>query len=307
MRPSSLDNSLCFKETESIDIQSFSKDMREAKLMQNFADSFLIDISNNHENSDYIKIWSNRSENMSIVTALDYKNGKVYKYPYDERSIKHIMKMDRSVCRYGKMVEHPYVWTGKRLEADILKYPSLSDIYSLADDKMKRFVLDEYQKILLDNSQNGSYYSKEFEEVFGTEKTSENLHWIENGNTDLSFDNIFVDGDRWVVIDAEWNLGIMVPVEFIIYRSFKCLGLDKVLIENLLGVSSSIFAVFDKWEHHLCYEYQGTKELCLHKRFVLDENKVDSLLEYDSFTNTTKKFARCFDSFIKAVLRKLGR
>ena len=303
LKTCSLDNSLECREVEAFSIPSFCSDMRESSLMQYFMDGFVIEISDSLKNIDYIKVWSNRSREMSIITELDYDRGKVYKYPYDMEAERHLRKMDKRVCSYGKMKEIDYLWTEGHLECDILNLPCLSDLYHEADDDGKKLLLDDYRSCILSASGKSSAYTVDFENVFGPEKAVEDLNWLENGNVDLSFDNIFVKGDSWLIIDAEWNLGIPVPAEYIMYRAFSFLGLDK----SVVGVSDETLKVFEKWERHLCYRYQGTEELCLHKRFKLTQESVDDLLVYESFYGYSKKLVWFFDRIMKKITGILGR
>lgn len=141
----------------------------------------------------------------------------MYKYPYDKEAVNHLSKMSGRVCRYGEMEEYPYFWRGDRLECDILKCKSLADMYYSGDKKTRDSIVNKYSEILMACSNKGCYYSKEFEKVFGLNKPLEELNWLDNGNVDLSFDNIYVKDGKWLIIDSEWNLGIPVPVESIMY------------------------------------------------------------------------------------------
>lgn len=58
-----------------------------------------------------------------------------------------------------------------------------------------------------------------FNEVFGVTPSFTNVMCLSLSNVDLTFDNLTFDQGQFTVIDYEWVFEIMIPVEFILFRS----------------------------------------------------------------------------------------
>ena len=301
LKPVSLDNSLDDFQISTFDDKKFYMDMMANKQMQNFVNSFVIDCSKDINPGDYFKVWSNRSIYMSIITVVDYKNGKVYKYPYTDEAKDHLIRMSNRTISYGKLQELEYKWNNDCLECDILNLKSLSDIYNEADNFKKKELINEYKNILYTCADDIEDYSLDFKKAFGEDECRQKLHWMDNGNTDMSFDNIFVDKEKWILIDSEWNLQIKIPVEFVIYRSLLLLGLSTSEISSYLNIDIDTIGVFNKWEKHLCYTYQGTKELCFHRKERIIQNRISDLFKYENMSSTAKKICYITDLIIRKI------
>ena len=58
-----------------------------------------------------------------------------------------------------------------------------------------------------------------FASVFGEAALPEGLEALGVTNLDMNFDNVFIDGGRYLIADYEWVLPFPVPLSFILYRA----------------------------------------------------------------------------------------
>lgn len=245
--PSSIDNSLVDDNILLFDNTKFTKDIFDNGGFDVFSNSFLIDISNDDVDNDidYVKISFNRKDEFKLYTQIDYENKKVYKKAKDK---KHISSIENNKWSLGIMDTLDYRFNGECLECDLIEGISLYDAI-----KKDNSLLDKFKDTLLTGELRIQEDDDRFNEVFGTEKVNEPLHWLNRANIDILLDNIFIKDNKWIIIDPEWVFDFDIPAEFVLYRSLKdteyrdCIGLDETITD-----------IFDKWDEHFVYKYVGT-------------------------------------------------
>ena len=231
----------------------------DIKMFPEFANSFLIEISNSIQNEiEYISFGNSRKEEYRLKTVLLDKIA--YKQNVNEKSKEHLEKIKRNI--------------------EILKNSNINVLDSFEDDKIisnlvkneksldKNLVMifkekgqeeglneivkfkNELENKLEKSEENCTNVFQKYN-IETDEETKSKLNFIKYGIFDLIFQNCFVINNEYYFYDQEW-IEENIPLEFIIYRAVTYLcnsekDIDSKYIFEKLEIDKYI-ETFDKLE-----------------------------------------------------------
>lgn len=126
------------------------------------------------------------------------------------------------------------------------KYDKLSTLLTMYVCEMRKLATERFQPC-------EKYYEIFGEEAYSpAEATSMKL-----SNVDMIFANIIENEDRWTVLDYEWTFPVLVPIEFILYRTInyyltpkRIKGMGDVDIYRLFGIDRDLCDKFQIMEEN---------------------------------------------------------
>ena len=143
-------------------------------------------------------------------------------------------------------------------------YPheTLRDLLSRCGGDVQAFsdVVEGFRQALVDAFGTARFEGGEaFEAMFGGAKLPEGLEALRVTNLDMNFDNVFIDGDRYIIVDYEWVLPVPVPLSFVLYRALL-VNMDmarfpddeREFVWSRLGIDEVLRKVY--WEMELCFQ-----------------------------------------------------
>ncbi|MBO6154367.1 MAG: hypothetical protein J6O60_02945 [Lachnospiraceae bacterium] len=256
--------------------QALSKD----GVIQNFANSFLIEINPKSEFKEYTKYSVDRKDAFKISTSIIHGNdGRfVIKRAESDQAINHI----RDVAQKSSL-EEKHLNVGQLISDDAIKYEFIEkrnlddiifDLYKKNDKEAIGCLIDSFYKILLESSAEIDYRSDEFAVVFGdADLSDEKVMCVTKPNVDLIFDNVFVldesrdlTKDNITVIDGEWLFDFPIPVGFLFWRALnelygKHVGFNSLVTREELARKYNITeldeAVYKDWNRGFTLKYVG--------------------------------------------------
>lgn len=205
--------------------------------------SFLIEITkkeNDFSNVNLAKFSNMRKEKYKIITKI--KEDGVSKEAYEKKSIKHIEQIQNNIENLEKLGFS--VLEEKSDDKIISKYTekyTMNEYFEnlLKQDKIEEFYQELYKwysfiknKISIIQT-NETIFEKYNIEI--TKEQKNRLTILKDGFLDLIFQNVFYDGDEYIVFDQEWYEEA-VPLEFIMYRSIKNLLFTHDELKNKINI-----------------------------------------------------------------------
>lgn len=209
----------------------------------------------------FSKYSNDRNKNFKIHTdILEDEMGKRYvrKVGMTEEGKAHLKVMSENAlklenmyektifsankCSYSDgVLELEYV-EGRTLESMLdfciaeKKYDKLCSLLTMYVCEMRKLATEQFLPC-------EKYY-----EIFGEEAYSPTEAFsMKLSNVDMIFANLIEDEDKWTVLDYEWTFPILVPIEFILYRTInyyltpkRIKGMGDVDIYRLFGVDESL-------------------------------------------------------------------
>ena len=227
-----------------------------------FANSFLIEISNNIENKiEYVSFGNSRKEEYRLETVL--LDEIACKKPVNEKSKEHLEKIKKNI----EILKNSNIYMLDSYENDkiiskLVKNEKSLDkcLVAIFHEKGQEEFLKEVLKFKnelenkLEKSEedNINIFQKYHIEI--QEELQKELHFVKYGIFDLIFQNCFVIDNKYYFYDQEWMEENM-PLEFIIYRAVTYLGnaekeIDANKILERLGLKKYI-NIFDELENIL--------------------------------------------------------
>ncbi len=237
-------------------------ELRKMGIAQYFADSFLVDISDENVQIgiDYVKISTNRKEEFQSYTILNYQTGKAYKKSIRVSGEKHLREIENNSINSSSFYPQlPYKWVNGKAMCDLLTSSSLKDL--MTDDKKAKEILNRIKEHHFSGEYRFYQENDEFLKVFGPEKPNRKLHWQTDLNIDFIPENVYEKGKEWIMLDPEWLFSFPVPEEFVLWRfadmSSWCFPNKKDIVD-FTETDEETIAVFKKWNDHFVYEFVGS-------------------------------------------------
>lgn len=211
--------------------------------------SFLIEISKDKLDSTCYVGYSNmRADEKKIITKLSKE--QVVKKSYSKASDKHIERVKDNIeklkelnfvtCeeeKNGKIVsKFVEIETMDRYLENILLNKSAEE-FDNELEKWKEYLL---QRIPVLEAGQNDVFDKYKMEVSAEQKKG--LTILKEGFIDLLFQNVFYNGNEYIVFDQEW-FEVGVPFEYLIYRSVKQLYFQC----NKLEEKKALQSIYDKY------------------------------------------------------------
>ena len=171
----------------------------------------------------YYKANSNRIKAFqTYVEILD--DGRVCKGALNPEAIGHLENIYTNACFLAKLSDHfdlNYTFENHRVYCDKVKGTSLSEILVdyLKDHQYEKLESTIWEYLhSIDELLPAISYSHQ-DSLFGTIRKDPAKIYTNVANLDFNFDNIFVCENTFKVIDCEWCFDLIIPKEFIQYRS----------------------------------------------------------------------------------------
>ena len=224
----------------------------------------------------YSKLSNDRALSLSIVTEI-MKEGeqlKVRKRAYTPEGQGHI---DDLLTKYKKLSD---LYSGSIFRANTctlvdecayFEYLGGSTLEVELDNCLISGDIDKFRKLvdLFVEEVKKTYkvlpfqLSEGFVKVFGEVDLPSNVEASNVVNIDLLFSNIIMDGSNWQVIDYEWVFDFLVPINFLIYRTFfyythhntkRSILLDDNVMK-WFGITSQELEQYKQMDYHFISRY----------------------------------------------------
>lgn len=218
----------------------------------------------------YSKYSNERSRKFQIRTdIIEDENGKKYarKTACTEEAGEHIKnlveissKLDRSY-EGTQLVTNKFFYENDSVVFEFLEGKTFEQIlddclknenYTGVVDKICGF-FDVLKKTL---DLKPFVVTDEFRQVYGDIDFGQNLQAADLNNIDYIFGNIFMEDDKWTVIDYEWTFDFPIPYLYIVYRAVHYYTYDssrkaikELGILRMLGITEQLEKCFEIMEH----------------------------------------------------------
>lgn len=228
------------------------------KLFKIFANSYFIECSKKEfldNEIEFVSFSNIRKEEYQIQTII--KNNNVYKKNSNEKSIEHINNIAKNIDIMNEReistldsyengcIISDYQKDRETFEGFIIKEAKNNNV-EYAEQLIKDFYEELKQKleIVKENINVFDKYEIEYKEEI------QNLNFVKYGLWDLVFQNAFYIDEKFYFYDQEW-IENNVPVEFIMYRSYKYSAeiqkiISKESFYSIVGINNYIAELFDK-------------------------------------------------------------
>ena len=225
------DEEILFYELELI------KMARKNEMFSTFTNSYLLEITKKPENQSkicFVNYTNMRKKEYKLETKI--ATDKVTKKAYRDKENNHIEQISKNI---EKLKELGFTVCEKYedncISSNFITKPTMDEYLNklLQQNKVEEFYeeLDKWYnfiKVKLRGKHQGETILKRYS--INTKK-EEKLTILEYGFIDLIFQNVFYDGNEYIVFDQEWyQQGV--PLEFIIYRSIQKIFFEHSDIAN---------------------------------------------------------------------------
>lgn len=225
------DEEILFNELELI------KMARRNEMFSFFTNSYLIEVTKKKEtqsNICFVNYNNMRKEQYKIETKI--ATDKVTKKSYFNSGSQHILQIEKNIEKLkqlGFSVCEKY--EDNCIVSEFITKPTMDEYLNnlLKQNKVEEFKqeLDKWYNFIKTKLL-GKYEGESILKKYSIDvKKEEKLTILEYGFIDLIFQNVFYDGNEYIVFDQEWY-GQGVPLEFIMYRSIKRIFFQHNDMEN---------------------------------------------------------------------------
>lgn len=249
-----------------------------------FANSFLVETGiQKFEDNDvieYVKINRKRKNEFQTATSIHVTDGE--KHVQKEAICVEAEAFIEKVGAFSKYVVSDYCHNlschceDRKITYPFIEGKTLKDVISQKADigdkeGILKLLQQFYEEFFVNRVNVQDVFTKEFQHVFGTEKSvSREFECISPANIDVICDNIFMQGEKSVVIDYEWYFDFPVPVPFIMWRLLNELYYKESRMNSLIpmeemcglfNIKQEDVAAFLEWGKHFAYEYVGSDSM----------------------------------------------
>lgn len=279
--PSSMDYPLDMSRITLFNDRLTYRSLMDLKVMDKFSNSFLVEVGFPGEQTDsdvaYVKLSSNRNKRFRIATQ--FNQGKQWSYkkaltPDASLHLEHMFKA--KINNYGNHSIQNVAcdWAGKKLEFPFIHSKTLEEWLMKSWrkngwDGLRKELIQFRDLLYLGKLVRGDSSTTEFELVFGIQKVDQHLRWSDNTNVDLIAKNVFVENEKHLVIDYEWQFDFPIPIEFSFWRMVRQFLQDNSLLSktvkswylDVVEVSEQTEQCFFSWEKAFIENYVGVNDL----------------------------------------------
>jgi len=213
---------------------------------------------------------------------------------------------------------------GNVITFDYIDSPSFDSLlFKEIIDKNKKNLfsyLDQYKVMLLKQPlvYIENYKSVEkFKDVFGFEPSFSNIMCQSVSNLDLTFENVSFDNGEFTVIDYEWVFEMLVPVEFILYRSinefyakytdYLSHFVEKEELFNFLRINSDYIRIFEQMEEGFQrYVFGEDREYQNAQKVSKGRSTLEELLSIQSEASKKDEDLRLLNSQLEQVQKQVS-
>ena len=247
-----------------------------------FTNSYLIEISNDEIETDIKFVNYNIFRKPKYQLILNMSKEKVEKSPATKEASKHIENIDKYVQKLNELgfnvaekVEEGKIISNIILEEELdrqivlhFKEGKIEEAYNEIE-RYYNYISERLKKELCEGIDIFEKY-----EIEVSNEIKEKMTFIKNGFIDLSFENVFVTGDEYLLYDQEWYFE-NIPLELILYRAINNLFAynSKKIEENIKKEE-----LYEKFKLTSFIEYFEQIEKVIQKD-ILDEEEVNKYRE----------------------------
>lgn len=253
--------------------------LSEEKIMDKFANSFLVEASPAILEQEYIlyaKLNSSRRREFSIGTVIKRKKWgrrSVFKYALTGEAAEHVRNIyqNTNIIKYSLkgeyqngMIEYPFI-NGQTLNERIIRLTKENHI-----DHIIKMVKGAMDQILEKGFLKRNFYTEQFVKMFGPCRIDEEMECVNHVNIDLILDNIFATSKGYQIIDCEWFVEADVPKKFIVWRTLNELFhqnvdfREKITYQELLknfDIDQNEEYCFREWANYFAENYVSDRRL----------------------------------------------
>ena len=197
-----------------------------------FANSFLVIAykdKTSEEKPTYIKYSKERAKEFAIRTEI-INNKYITKSALYPKGKAHVDAMKEKYDALSPIYESHGIYLNKYEEKDgQIRYQfikgenlqeKIEDLIQTGREAEAEALFDTYvKKCFLDVEVVDFKNTDVFQEVYGPIDIPQGTKAYEKADVDLICSNIFIENDRWNVIDYEWAVDFPIPAKYVIYRS----------------------------------------------------------------------------------------
>ena len=257
--------------------QKVAQAFSDARIMQEFAHAFLIELNAKKEYIEYTKFSTDRKKQYSIKTCIisDGNEKWVEKSATDDSANSHIYHMWQNTKQTNLHLLSAKLKGENTVCYDFLQGENYESVMLKAlnkrDTERLFMLLHEYYTLLTENAQVMSYRSELFTKIFGEKQSEPEVLCVQPANIDLIFDNIyFLDDTHKMtnirVIDGEWIFDCAVPVDLIFWRALNEFYGKHPMMEGVIpfkmicekyGLDEAKCNKFQQWNQYFTLDYVG--------------------------------------------------
>ena len=257
--------------------QKVAQAFSDARIMQEFAHAFLIELNAKKEYIEYTKFSTDRKKQYSIKTCIisDGNEKWVEKSATDDSANSHIYRMWQNTKQTNLHLLSAKLKGENTVCYDFLQGENYESVMLKAlnkrDTERLFMLLHEYYTLLTENAQVMSYRSELFTKIFGEKQSEPEVLCVQPANIDLIFDNIyFLDDTHKMtnirVIDGEWIFDCAVPVDLIFWRALNEFYGKHPMMEGVIpfkmicekyGLDEAKCNKFQQWNQYFTLDYVG--------------------------------------------------
>lgn len=272
-----------------------------------FFNSFIVEVHNDEKierskKTIYAKMGNDRKKEFQIITKIEEDQNKersVYKLPMTEESEKHLDEMKRyfadhennhSLFENVSLNQNCNGYSFAYIKGNTLEKQLLDDLKNNEFNTFKANLVQFKSEVLKDTFLSSDYCTKEFKTVFGDMKCDVELHCKRNSNIDLIFPNIFVQDNRYYIIDYEWTFAFDIPQEYVVWRSLYFFYLANDLVKKIysfeqlleiVGIDKTLHTIFCQWDLFFGNRYvRDNINEHYEKEIIWINDDLDYLLKY---------------------------
>lgn len=232
----------------------------------------------------YSKYSNQRAKEYAIRTDIVEENGVrfVRKIAMSQEAEMHVASMIEKYDKLSKCFQNSRfcVNIGKRNGMAVdFEYITGKSYEQILDEELEKESYDKFYDRLIDFSEEirkaykpeAFVVSEEFCNVFGNVNLDSNIIAGRNVDIDLTFSNVLVKNESWVIIDYEWTFDFLIPINYILWRAIReymnYTGARGLLSETELfrhiNISDQEKLEYEKMEQHFqdAYCYRNVKNL----------------------------------------------
>ena len=246
----------------------------------------------------YSKFSNDRAPAFNIITEIIDVNGKlvVRKCPYTPASREHIHRLHTNFNELSKR------FVTSNFQANVCNLEDGKAYFEYIHEKTLEEHLDELLALgevdqfmsfvtLFVDEVRKTYDSHEFKisddfiQVFGEVDLPSSVMASHYVNIDLLFSNVLPKGKDWIVIDYEWTFDFLIPINFLIYRTFVYYAHNNPM-RNILfgedvlksfGITAKEIQQYYKMDMHFMTKYVLGETTDLHELYNLMGKETISL------------------------------
>lgn len=265
----------------------------DINLFKIFANSFLIEISDESIKNDivYVTFGNSRKEKYRLKTVM--RKSDVYKEAVTKKAKEHIKEIKNNIeilenskinmldfykdgCIYSKLITEK-----QSFDKELIKEAKNNGTESIIEP-IRKFKEELENKLEISEEIENTVFEKY--KIECSKEIKDKLHFVKDGIFDLIFQNCFVLDNKFNFYDQEWKQS-NIPLEFIIYRAIYYLGnsnskIDTNMLYNAFELNDFIQS-FEQLEIALQEEIKDETIWNIHRQEYLHTRTVyDTMIHY---------------------------